>query len=148
MSDPYDLARFVAAQEPCFARVCAELDAGRKSSHWMWFIFPQLEGLGASATARRYAISGLPEARAFLEHPLLGPRLRECTQRLLALQGRSAAEIFGYPDELKLRSCLTLFGHASPGDRLFGEALERYFGGEPDPLTVRLLTSSACGTSG
>ena len=120
-----------------------ELRAGEKTGHWMWFIFPQLQGLGSSPMARRYALSGLAAARAYLGHPTLGARLRECTRQLLAVEGRTAHEIFGSPDELKLRSCLTLFASAAPGDRLFGEALARYYGGEGDPLTLRLLTSSA-----
>lgn len=143
MSDPYELARFLAAQAGCYAQVLDELAAGEKRSHWMWFVFPQLAGLGASPMARRYALSGLAEARAYLGHPTLGARLRECTARVLAVQGCSAHEIFGSPDDLKLRSCLTLFARASPGDRVFGETLEKYFGGEPDPLTVELLSSSA-----
>ena len=142
-SDPYDLSRFLEAQAGCYARALAELAAGEKMSHWMWFIFPQLQGLGSSPMARRYAISGPEEARAYLDHPTLGARLHECVRRVLAIEGRTAHEIFGSPDDLKLRSCLTLFASASPGDRVFGEALEKYFGGEPDPLTVRLLTSSA-----
>jgi uncharacterized protein (DUF1810 family) len=141
--DPYSLSRFLEPQSGCYARVLEELDAGAKTSHWMWFIFPQLQGLGTSPTARRYAISDLGEARAYLEHPILGMRLRECTRHLLAVEGRTAHEIFGSPDDLKLRSCLTLFARASPGDRVFGETLARYFGGEPDPLTLRLLTPSA-----
>lgn len=141
--DPYSLSRFLEAQSGCYARVLEELDAGAKTSHWMWFIFPQLQGLGASPMARRYAISDLTEARAYLNHPILGPRLRECTRRVLALEGRTAHEIFGSPDDLKLRSCLTLFARVSPGDRVFGETLTKCFGGEPDPLTVRLLNPSA-----
>ncbi|HLJ38298.1 MAG TPA: DUF1810 domain-containing protein [Steroidobacteraceae bacterium] len=140
MSDPFDLGRFLEAQAGCYPRVLAELAAGEKLSHWMWFIFPQLQGLGSSPMARRYALSGLAEARAYLGHPTLGARLRECTGVLLALGGRTAHEIFGSPDDLKLRSCLTLFACASPEERLFGEALAKYFGGESDPLTLRLLT--------
>jgi uncharacterized protein (DUF1810 family) len=147
-SDPYDLARFVEAQAHCYARVLEELAAGEKTSHWMWFIFPQLRGLGMSSTARRFGLSGLEEARAYLGHPLLGARLRECTQLVLAVQGRSAHEIFGSPDDLKLRSCLTLFAQAAapspaPETRVFGEALAKYYGGEPDPRTLELLISSA-----
>jgi uncharacterized protein (DUF1810 family) len=141
---PYDLARFVEAQQGCYPRVLEELAAGEKASHWMWFIFPQLKGLGVSATARRFGLTGLNEARAYLAHPLLGQRLRECTRAVLGVEGRSAHEIFGTPDDLKLRSCLTLFAAAvSPGagcaEQLFSEALAKYYGGEPDPRTLELL---------
>jgi uncharacterized protein (DUF1810 family) len=148
MHDPYDLARFLDAQARCYARVLEELAAGEKTSHWMWFIFPQLKGLGMSATARRFGLAGLEEARAYRAHPLLGARLCECTRAVLALEGRTAHQIFGSPDDLKLRSCLTLFAQAAgsapaPQDRLFGAALAKYYRGEPDPLTLGLLTSSA-----
>jgi uncharacterized protein (DUF1810 family) len=144
--DPFDLARFVEAQAASYPRVLAELAAGEKTSHWMWFIFPQLGGLGSSPMARRYAVTGLAEARAYLAHPLLGARLRECARALVAVQGRTAHQIFGSPDDLKLRSSLTLFARAAapspPGeDRVFGEALARYYGGQPDPLTVQRLAS-------
>jgi uncharacterized protein (DUF1810 family) len=147
-ADPYDLARFVEAQALCYARVRDELTAGEKRSHWMWFIFPQLRGLGMSSTARRFGLSGLEEARAYLAHPLLGSRLRECARLVLAVEGRSAHAIFGSPDDLKLRSCLTLFAQAAapspaPETRVFGEALAKYYGGEPDPRTLELLISSA-----
>jgi uncharacterized protein (DUF1810 family) len=147
-ADPYDLARFVEAQAHCYPRVLAELAAGEKTSHWMWFIFPQLRGLGLSSTARRFGLSGLEEARAYLAHPLLGDRLRECTRTVVAVEGRTAREIFGSPDDLKLRSCLTLFASAAqpaplPDTRLFAEALARYYRGEPDPRTLELLISSA-----
>ena len=147
-ADSHDLARFLDAQRSCYARVLEELAAGQKTSHWMWFIFPQLRGLGMSSTARRFGLSGLEEARAYLAHPLLGTRLRECTRLVLAVEGRTAHEIFGSPDDLKLRSCLTLFAQAaepSPAadPRVFGEALARYYGGEPDPRTLELLISSA-----
>jgi uncharacterized protein (DUF1810 family) len=142
-SDPFRLARFLEAQGRVYAQVRAELIAGRKRSHWMWFIFPQLAGLGSSPTARYYAIGSLREARAYLTHPALGPRLRECTQLVLAVEGRTVAEIFGYPDDLKFRSSMTLFARAGeesrPEDRTFGEALGRCFAGAPDPLTVSLL---------
>ncbi len=141
MDDSDDLARFVEAQAGCYSRALAELAAGRKTSHWMWFILPQLQGLGSSPMSHRYALSGLAEARAYLAHPTLGARLRECTRAVIALQGRTALEIFGSPDDLKLRSCLTLFARASPAERLFSEALAKYFGGQPDPLTLRLLAS-------
>jgi uncharacterized protein (DUF1810 family) len=148
MNDAHDLERYVEAQAHCYPRVLEELAAGEKTSHWMWFIFPQLRGLGMSATARRFGLSGLEEARAYLAHPLLGARLRECTQLVLAVEGRSAHEIFGSPDDLKLRSCLTLFAQAvapspAPDTRVFGEALAKYYGGEPDPRTLELLISSA-----
>ena len=143
-SDPYDLSRFLEAQAGCYARVLAELGAGEKASHWMWFIFPQVQGLGSSPMARRYALSGLAEAHAYLEHPTLGARLRECTRAVLAVKGRTAHEIFGSPDDLKLRSCLTLFAAAAasgPGAdaHVFGEALGKYYGGEPDPRTLELV---------
>jgi uncharacterized protein (DUF1810 family) len=148
MNDLHDLERYVEAQAHCYLRVLEELTAGEKTSHWMWFIFPQLRGLGMSSTARRFGLSGLEEARAYLAHPLLGARLRECTRLVLAVQGRSAHEIFGSPDDLKLRSCLTLFAQAvapspAPDTRVFGEALAKYYGGEPDPRTLELLISSA-----
>src|SRR2546429_7544205 len=156
MDDRYDLTRFVEAQEPVFDRVLAELAAGRKQSHWMWFVFPQLRGLGSSPTARHYAITSLEEARAYLAHEVLGERLRECARLVNRIQGRTIEEIFGYPDHLKFRSCMTLFeraavdpghgaGTVSAGDaggaQVFREALGKYFAGEEDPLTLGLLTS-------
>jgi uncharacterized protein (DUF1810 family) len=159
--DPFKLQRFVEAQQGVIARVCAELTAGRKESHWMWFIFPQLKGLGSSPTARHYAIGSLDEARAYLTHPVLGPRLRECTGLVNRIEGRSIEAIFGYPDHLKFRSCMTLFaraadeaaaggiaraaGAASSTDEAqpFREALQKYFAGEGDPLTLELLTSAS-----
>jgi uncharacterized protein (DUF1810 family) len=144
MDDRYNLTRLVEAQDPLFARVRAELAAGCKESHWMWFIFPQLAGLGSSPTARRYAIASVEEARAYLAHPVLGARLRECTRLVNRIEGRTIEEIFGYPDHLKFRSCMTLFacaaGEAGDGP-LFREALRKYFAGEEDPLTRKLLTS-------
>jgi len=148
--DPYNLERFPAAQDGVYARVRAELAAGEKRSHWMWFIFPQLKGLGSSATARNFALASLDEARAYLAHPLLGARLRECTRLVNDLRNRTVEEIFGYPDHMKFHSSMTLFARAatSEADRsLFREALARYFGDVEDPLTVRGLTSGA-GTSG
>jgi uncharacterized protein (DUF1810 family) len=148
VNDPYDLGRYVAAQEPVFARVCAELAAGCKQTHWMWFIFPQLKGLGSSPMAERYAIASLAEAGAYLAHALLGERLRRCTQLVNAVEGRAAQAIFGYPDYLKFRSCMTLFeaaaaaaegGAERQADGVFTEALARYFAGEADPLTRKLL---------
>ena len=139
--DAYDLERFVRAQAPVYAQVYAELDAGRKESHWMWFIFPQLKGLGSSAMAARYGIASLAEARAYLAHPLLGERLRECTRLVNRIEGRSVQAIFGYPDDLKFRSSMTLFAHAAEREPVFDEALARHFAGEADPRTVRLLAA-------
>jgi uncharacterized protein (DUF1810 family) len=136
--DPFDLQRFVDAQRSVYADVRAELAEGRKRSHWMWFVFPQLKGLGRSATAQHYGIASKAEAQAYWVHPLLGPRLRECTELVLAVEGRSAHEIFGAPDDLKFRSCMTLFAHAT-GEPLFVRALEKYFGGRDDGQTLRLL---------
>jgi len=138
-ADPYDLERFVAAQDPVWDRVRAELARGRKASHWMWFVFPQLAGLGSSSTARAYAVSGLDEAQAYLAHPVLGPRLREAAELAAAVEGRTASEVFGYPDDLKLRSSMTLFARAAPRDPVFTAVLDRYFGGDPDPRTLELL---------
>jgi uncharacterized protein (DUF1810 family) len=123
----YNLQRFVDAQAPVYPQVLAELRAGCKTSHWMWFIFPQLEGLGHSPMARRYAISSLAEAAAYLHHPVLGPRLRECCLLLAQIQGRTVDDIFGYPDNLKLRSCLTLFAQATPDNQIFHDVLTKYF---------------------
>ena len=140
MDDPYDLERYLRAQEPVFAQVCAELAAGRKQSHWMWFIFPQLRGLGSSPMAERFAIGSLAEASAYLAHPLLGERLRQCTQLVNRVEGRTAQAIFGYPDYLKFRSSMTLFARAAAdAGEPFGEALAKYFAGEDDPLTRELL---------
>lgn len=136
MDDPYDLQRFVDAQEPVLARVLAELRAGRKQSHWMWFVFPQVSGLGGSAMAVRYAISSLAEAAAYAAHPLLGPRLRECARLVAQVEGSGVEEIFGYPDDLKFRSSMTLFARAAPGEPLFAQCLQKYFEGEPDPATL------------
>ena len=139
MSDPFDLDRFVQAQSPVLAQVRRELAAGAKRSHWMWFVFPQLRGLGHSATARHYGIAGLDEARAFLAHPVLGSRLVECTALVNGVQDRSINQILGSPDDLKFRSSMTLFAAADPGLAVFGEALERYFDGIPDGVTMGLL---------
>jgi uncharacterized protein (DUF1810 family) len=139
MADTFNLQRFVDAQEPVYGRVCAELKNGRKQSHWMWFIFPQIAGLGHSAMAQRYAISSLKEARAYLDHPVLGPRLRECTRLVLAVEGRTAYEILGSPDDMKFRSCLTLFGHIAAEEPIFRDALEKCFDGKEDALTVARL---------
>lgn len=141
--DPHDLARFVAAQSPVIDAVRAELRQGRKRSHWMWFVFPQLQGLGTSAMTQRYGLASLDEARAYLAHPVLGPRLRECCELVLAVPGQSAHAILGSPDDLKFRSCLTLFGLAAPGEPLFQRGLDRFYEGIPDPRTVAL-----CGSMG
>ncbi len=142
--DPFNLERFVQAQAPVFQRVLGELRAGTKMSHWMWFIFPQIKGLGRSPTAIEYAISGVDEARAYLWHPVLGSRLKECTRLVLQVQNRSAAEIFGSPDDMKFRSCMTLFAQISPDDAssgsdIFAQALQKYFDGVPDQLTLDRL---------
>ena len=139
-ADPFDLQRFVSAQEPHYAQVTAELAAGAKTSHWMWFVFPQLKGLGRSGTALRYGIASLDEARAYSQHPLLGARLRECCALLMGVQGRSALQIFGPIDALKLRSCLTLFERAAPNEPLSAQLLDRYYGGERDAATLSLLS--------
>ncbi|MCB4824385.1 DUF1810 domain-containing protein [Roseicella aerolata] len=139
MSDAMQLERFVVAQDPVLDQVRRELAAGRKRTHWMWFIFPQLRGLGHSAMAQHYGLASLAEARAYLAHPLLGPRLEECTALVNAVQGHSAHAIFGSPDDMKFRSCMTLFAAARPGGTPFQAALDRYFRGEPDPRTLTLL---------
>jgi uncharacterized protein (DUF1810 family) len=136
--DAFDLDRFVLAQEGNYPDALSELLARKKRSHWMWFVFPQIEGLGHSPMAEKYAIRSLKEASAYLAHPVLGPRLRECTEALLHHQGRSASEIFGHPDDLKFRSSMPLFDVVSPGD-VFGEALEVFFNGTPDELTLANL---------
>jgi len=138
MDDPFGLQRFVDAQDRVYRQVCAELAAGRKSSHWMWFVFPQLKGLGRSATAQHYGIASKAEAQAYWAHPVLGPRLAQCTELALAVEGRSAHEIFGPPDDLKFRSCMTLFAQAT-GEPVFARALDKYFDGQPDPGTLELL---------
>jgi len=139
LSTPSSLERFVEAQEPVIEEVMAELRAGRKESHWMWFVFPQIQGLGHSAMARRFALSSLAEVKAYLRHPILGPRLRQCTQLVNAVEGRSIEEIFGYPDYLKFRSSMTLFAHATDDDQVFSDALRKYFGGAEDPLTLQRI---------
>ncbi|CAM2988552.1 DUF1810 domain-containing protein [Methylobacterium mesophilicum] len=144
MAEPYDLDRFVAAQAGVYDRALAELRAGEKRSHWMWFIFPQIAGLGSSPMARRYAIGTLDEARAYCGHPVLGARLRACTAAVNGVTGRSAHAIFGSPDDMKFRSSMTLFARAAPEEPGFAEALARYFGGAPDPLTLAELGSQGC----
>lgn len=143
MPDPFHLQRFLDAQGVVYDDVVYELSAGRKTSHWMWFIFPQIRGLGHSSTAQHFAISSLDEARAYLAHPVLGARLRECTHVVLQIQNRSVEQIFGSPDNLKFRSSMTLFLQASAPSsadhQLFSSALEKFFDGEPDSLTLSLL---------
>jgi uncharacterized protein (DUF1810 family) len=139
VSDRYGLQRFVDAQAGVFEQVCSELRAGRKRSHWMWFIFPQIKGLGSSPMAMRFAISSLAEARAYLDHAVLGPRLRESCEIVVRVAGRSVDEIFGYPDDLKFHSSITLFAKAAVENRVFLDALEKYFGGELDRATVERL---------
>ncbi len=140
---PYDLQRFVDAQAPIFDQALAELRAGRKQTHWMWFIFPQLRSLGRSATARHFGLADLAEACDYAAHPLLGPRLMSCVQALLGVHGRTAHQIFGSPDDLKLGSCSTLFEQAAgDGMPFFSQLIERYFDGERDPLTLRELTGA------
>jgi len=140
MADPYDLERFVTAQKPVYERVLRELRAGDKETHWMWFVFPQVAGLGRSPTAVRYAISSLDEAKAYLVHPILGARLRECARLVLDVEGRTARDIFGSVDEMKFRSSMSLFMQAAPDEPLFARCLEKYFGGRPDPATLEKLS--------
>jgi uncharacterized protein (DUF1810 family) len=135
----FHLERFVEAQATVYTQALAELQAGQKRSHWMWFIFPQLRGLGASPTSQRYAISSLSEARAYLEHPLLGGRLRECTGIVNGIAHRTAGEIFGWPDELKFRSCITLFARAAGAESIFATALATRFNAAPDQATLQRL---------
>ena len=137
--DRYNLQRFVEAQNPVYQRVLSELREGRKRTHWMWFIFPQIRGLGHSEISRRFSIGSLYEAEAYFKHPILGPRLKECTELVNAIQSRSIGDIFGYPDHLKFRSSMTLFAQAGPGEKIFNEALDKYFAGSPDEFTVSRL---------
>lgn len=142
--DPFDLQRFVDAQERVYDTVLDELRAGRKRSHWIWFVFPQLRGLGRSPTAQRYGIASLAEARAYLAHDVLGPRLRECADLVARSEQRSADDLFGWPDNLKVRSSMTLFSRAAEGtgdEAVFGRVLTKYYNGEPDPLTTELLSA-------
>ena len=145
MEDPYDLQRFVTAQDAggTYPSAVAELRTGRKRSHWMWFVFPQVAGLGLSSMSKTYAISSLEEARRYLAHPILGARLDECARILTGLRGRSAEDIFGSIDATKLRSSMTLFARAAPDNPLFREVLERYFGGREDPATQARLADPA-----
>jgi len=139
VSDPFNLERFVHAQNEVYAQVVLELSAGEKRSHWMWFVFPQLRGLGHSVQADYYGVGSLAEAEAYWKHPVLGPRLEQCTRLVNLVEGRLIDEIFGLPDDLKFRSSMTLFARAAPETPIFSQALEKYFGGEPDPMTMELL---------
>ena len=141
MDDPFMLEHFVDAQNPFYDRVCAELQQGFKRSHWMWFIFPQIEGLGHSSLAIKFAISSLYEAKAYIRHPILGPRLIHCTKLVCDTEGRTINEILGYPDDLKFRSCMTLFSHATPDNQVFEDALQKYFEGQYDPLSVERMVA-------
>lgn len=141
--DPFDLRRFLSAQEGVYEKALSELKGGQKQTHWMWFIFPQLDGLGYSPTAKRYSIKGLEEARQYLEHPVLGKRLRECTEAVLALKGGSVSEIFGYPDDLKFASSMTLFEKAAGPGSLFSITIDKYCHGEQDAATLRLLEKAS-----
>jgi uncharacterized protein (DUF1810 family) len=139
MSDVFDLERFISAQAPVYSRVVSELRAGRKQSHWMWFIFPQITGLGYSAMAQRYAIGSRAEAVAYLDHPVLGPRLRECTRLVNAVEGKDINAILGYPDDMKFKSSMTLFARVTPDNADFVDALTKYFGGAFDEATLERL---------
>ena len=138
-NDPYDLQRFIKAQDPVYDAVCAELRNGRKESHWMWFIFPQLRGLGHSHMAVAFGIASRHEAEAYLEHPILGTRLRECSRLVNLVEGRSIHQILGYPDDLKFKSSMSLFASIAPEEHVFKEAFQKYFGGEFDRLTLERL---------
>lgn len=138
-SDPYDLDRFVTAQSGVYDQALTELSAGRKRTHWMWFIFPQFAGLGHSAMSQRYAIKSIEEAKAYLAHPILGPRLRQCVDAMISVKVRSAHDILGYPDDLKFRSSMTLFSAVSEAVSPFERAIDRFFEGEPDRKTLDLL---------
>jgi uncharacterized protein (DUF1810 family) len=143
--DPYDLNRFLLAQASAYDRALAEVTAGRKVSHWMWYIFPQFDGLGFSETTRHFAIKSVAEAKAYLAHPVLGPRLVACAEAALGVRGKSALEVFGSPDDMKLKSCATLFAAVSDKGSVFERLLDRYFGGERDAKTLRLLGEAAGG---
>jgi uncharacterized protein (DUF1810 family) len=137
--DLYNLRRFIDVQDPVYARVRAELRNGQKATHWMWFIFPQIKGLGSSPMAIKFSISSRAEARDYLEHPILGPRLRECTRLVTNVQGRTIEEILGRPDDLKFRSSMTLFADVAADAKVFTDALEKFYGGERDPATLERL---------
>ncbi len=137
--DPFQLSRFIIAQESIYDAVLEELREGQKQSHWMWYIFPQIDGLAQSATSKYYAIKSIEEAQQYLEHPVLGKRLVECTELVLAVQGRSISQIFGYPDDMKFKSSMTLFAQATPPHSVFAQALDKYYNGEQDAKTVQIL---------
>ena len=139
MDDPYNLQRFIEAEEPVYAQVCAELRQGRKTGHWMWFIFPQIRGLGSSETAQYFAIASRQEATAYAAHPVLGPRLRECAALVLQIDNKSVEQIFGYPDNLKFHSSVTLFARTTEDNQVFLDALKKYFSGALDPQTLARL---------
>ena len=143
VDDPHNLARFLDAQAPVYERVLDELRAGRKRSHWIWFIFPQVAGLGQSEMSEWYAIASLDEAQAYLAHSVLGARLRECSESVLAVQDRSIHEIFGSPDDMKFRSCMTLFNRAVPAEQAFEQCLQKYFNDEEDSQTLRFLNAGS-----
>lgn len=138
-ADPYNLQRFVNAQEPIYTQALAELRAGHKRGHWMWYVFPQIQGLGVSAESKLFAIRSCDEARAYVEHPVLGPRIRECVQAVVDVEGRSIDQIFGYPDNLKFRSSMTLFARVARDNDVFMAALRKYCGGMLDPRTIERL---------
>ena len=142
MKDEYNLQRFIEAQDQVYAGVLEELRVGEKRGHWMWYIFPQIKGLGHSVIAQQFAITSPEEAKAYLEHPVLGRRLRECTGLVINVEGRSAEQIFYYPDNLKFRSCMTLFMETTTGNNVFQDALHKYFEGKPDELTLDILRPS------
>ena len=139
MDDPFDLNRFLSAQASVYGQVLTELRVGQKRSHWIWFIFPQMKGLGSSSHAHFYGIGSLEEAEAYWRHPVLGSRLQECTRLVNQVEKRTIEQILGYPDDLKFRSSMTLFSHASEGAGIFTRALDKYFAGRPDPVTIELL---------
>lgn len=142
MTDPYHLNRFVEAQNAVYSGVIAELKRGKKTGHWIWFIFPQIAGLGGSSMSRRYSLSSIQEARAYNAHPVLGPRLAECTRLVLAVKDRTVQQIFGELDALKFRSCMTLFSIADPDNEIFQKAVDRCFEGLPDTLTLKVLNTN------
>ena len=145
VGDPYDLSRFVQAQEDAYHQALSEIASGQKRSHWMWYIFPQIDGLGLSSTSKRYSIKSIAEAEAYLRHPILGPRLTECAEAALRIEGRSAQTVFGSPDDMKLRSCATLFAHVSHPGSVFHRLLDKYWRGENDRMTLELVGTARDG---